>query len=61
LQLAELRYRNGAFSYLEVLDAQRSALTAQQALVQVQVQQAQNGVALYKALGGGWKAEAHGW
>ena len=54
-RLADLRYRNGAASYLDVLDAQRSLFTAQQAVVQVQAQQAQNLVTLYKALGGGWK------
>ena len=54
-KLADLRYRNGASSYLDVLDAQRSLLNAQQAVVQVQAAQMQNQVALYKALGGGWK------
>lgn len=53
-KLADLRYRNGASSYLDVLDAQRSLYTAQLALVQVQTAQVQNRVALYKALGGGW-------
>jgi multidrug efflux system outer membrane protein len=54
--LVELRYRNGAASHLELLDAQRSLLAAQQALVQVQALQAQNAAALYKVLGGGWTA-----
>lgn len=54
LRLADLRYRNGASSYLEVLDAQRALFAAQQAVVQVQAAQLQNQVALYKALGGGW-------
>ena len=54
--LSDLRYRNGAASYLEVLDAQRSLFLAQLATVQVQAQQVQNGVLLYKALGGGWTA-----
>ena len=53
-RLADLRYRNGASSYLDVLDAQRSLFTAQQSLVQVQAQQVQNLVTLYKVLGGGW-------
>jgi outer membrane protein, multidrug efflux system len=53
-RLADLRYRNGAASYLDVLDAQRSLFTARQAVVQVQLQQAQNLVTLYKVLGGGW-------
>jgi len=52
--LADLRYRNGAASYLDVLDAQRSLFSAQQALVQVQALQAQNLMTLYKVLGGGW-------
>ncbi|MGP1679650.1 MAG: efflux transporter outer membrane subunit [Burkholderiales bacterium] len=54
-KLADLRYRNGAASYLDVLDAQRSLFAAQQALVQAQAQRAQNQVSLYKVLGGGWK------
>ncbi len=56
-KLADLRYRNGASSYLDVLDAQRSLLAAQQAVVQVQAAQVQNQVALYRVLGGGWAAE----
>jgi len=54
-RLADLRYRNGVASYLDVLDAQRSLFAAQQALVQAQAQQVQNQVTLYKVLGGGWK------
>jgi len=54
-KLADLRYRNGAASYLDVLDAQRSLFAAQQAALQVQALQAQNAVSLYKVLGGGWK------
>ena len=57
-KLADLRYRNGASSYLDVLDAQRSLFTAQQAIVQVQAAQVQNLVTLYKALGGGWTEPA---
>ena len=55
LRLADLRYKNGAASYLDVLDAQRSLFTAQQAVVQVQAAQVQNLVTLYRVLGGGWK------
>ncbi len=58
-RLADLRYKNGAASYLDTLDAQRSLYTAQQALLQVRAQQLQNAVALYRALGGGW-SEADG-
>ena len=59
-KLADLRYRNGAASYLDVLDAQRALFTAQQAVVQVQAARVQNLVTLYKVLGGGWTDEARG-
>ncbi len=55
-RLVELRWRNGATSSLERLDAQRSLFAAQQALVQQQALAAQNLTALYRVLGGGWKA-----
>ena len=53
-RLSDLRYRNGVASYLELLDAQRALFVAQLAVVQVQEQQVQNLVQLYRALGGGW-------
>ncbi|MDH5538796.1 MAG: efflux transporter outer membrane subunit [Rhizobacter sp.] len=53
-RLSDLRYRNGAASYLEVLDAHRALYAARQAVVQLQTLQAQNQLALYKVLGGGW-------
>ena len=57
-RLADLRYRAGAASYLDALDAQRSLFVAQQALVQTRALQLQNLVALYRVLGGGWKDDA---
>jgi multidrug efflux system outer membrane protein len=56
VRLSDLRYRNGAASYLDLLDAQRSLFAAQQALVQLQALGLQNSVALYRVLGGGWSA-----
>ena len=56
-RLTELRYRNGASSYLEVLDAQRSLFAAQQAVLQLQAQAQQNLATLYRVLGGGWTAD----
>jgi NodT family efflux transporter outer membrane factor (OMF) lipoprotein len=53
LRLARLRYEGGVASYLDLLDAQRSLFTAQQALVQTRLQRLQNQVQLYRALGGG--------
>jgi multidrug efflux system outer membrane protein len=54
-RLAELRYRNGVASFLDVLDAQRSLFAAQQNLALSQLALQQNQVALYRALGGGWQ------
>jgi len=56
-KLADLRYRAGAASYLDVLDAQRALFSSQQGLVQVQAARVQNLVTLYKVLGGGWSGE----
>lgn len=57
VRLAELRYRNGVASSLDVLDAQRSLFAVQQGLAQTRLAQLQNQVVLYKVLGGGWKQE----
>ncbi len=54
MRLAELRFRNGVASSLELLDAQRAQFAAQQQVAQIRLAQQQNQVALYKALGGGW-------
>jgi multidrug efflux system outer membrane protein len=54
--LSDLRYRNGAASYLDLLDAQRSLFSAQQGAVQANLQRLQNQVTLYRVLGGGWTA-----
>lgn len=56
-RLAELRYRNGVASFLDVLDAQRSLFATQQAVAQTRLALQQNRVALYAALGGGWSSE----
>jgi len=55
-RLADLRYQNGASSYLDVLDAQRALFLVQQGVVVAQAAQVQNLVTLYKVLGGGWTA-----
>jgi len=54
-KLSNLRYQNGIASQLDLLDAQRSLFTAQQAVVQTRLAQLQSQVTLYKVLGGGWK------
>ncbi|WP_290574208.1 efflux transporter outer membrane subunit [Algiphilus sp.] len=51
---AELRYDGGASDFLDVLDAQRAQLEAEDRFVQARLETAASLVALYKALGGGW-------
>ena len=53
-ELAEIRYRNGIDSYLEVLTAEEDLYSAQQVLVQVQFARLSNLITLYQALGGDW-------
>lgn len=53
-RLAELRFRAGTVDFLTVLDAQRSIISTDDAVVQAQLSQLAALVDLYKALGGGW-------
>jgi len=55
LRLSELRYRYGTTPYLQVLDAQRSYLSAQQSEVSARADQLRSLIFLYRALGGGWQ------
>ena len=55
-KLADMRYKNGVASYLDLLDAQRALFATRQAAVQIGLTRLQNRVLLYKALGGGWTA-----
>jgi multidrug efflux system outer membrane protein len=50
-QLADARYRAGAESYLQALDAQRTLYTARRSLVLAQRTRAESLVALYRVLG----------
>jgi multidrug efflux system outer membrane protein len=52
LRLVTARYREGIDPFLTTLDAQRSAYTAERALVAARLAQGRNGVALYRSLGG---------
>ncbi|MDE1146500.1 MAG: efflux transporter outer membrane subunit [Azospirillaceae bacterium] len=52
--LAGTRYRYGADNFLTVLDAQRTQLEAEDQQAQSRIQVAQDMVAAYRALGGGW-------
>jgi multidrug efflux system outer membrane protein len=55
VRLSIMRYKGGTTNYLEVLDGQRSLFAAQLTLAQVQGNEFQSLVQLYKALGGGWQ------
>lgn len=55
---AERRYLHGVSSYLDVLDAQRELFNAQLDLSRTEQDELGAVVQLYKALGGGWSAEA---
>ncbi len=54
-RLSDARYRAGVDSYLGLLDAQRALYGAELDLIGVRLSEASSRVALYKALGGGWK------
>jgi multidrug efflux system outer membrane protein len=54
--LAGQRYRSGIVSYIEVIDANRDALSAERANAQLTGQRLIASVQLIKALGGGWDA-----
>ena len=54
LRLAELRYRSGVVSYLEILDAQRQLYSAETERIQAELTRRNAAIALYLALGGGW-------
>ena len=56
LRLADVRYRGGAASYLEVLDADTRRFNAQLGLADAQFQELSSLVEIYRALGGGWSA-----
>lgn len=54
--LAQMRYDAGYVAYIEVIDAQRTALSIERTSTQLSAQRLTARVALIKALGGGWSA-----
>ncbi|MGN6581891.1 MAG: efflux transporter outer membrane subunit [Bordetella sp.] len=52
--LSQTQYREGAVSYLDVLDADRTALQQQRASAQLDGDRARTVINLIRALGGGW-------
>ena len=55
-RLARTRYDGGIVDFLEVLDAERTQLQAEDQLAQSRTDAMTSLVAVYKALGGGWEA-----
>ncbi len=55
LRLAEVRYREGADDLLSVLDAQRTLFDAQDQLALTRLDRLEASVAMFRALGGGWR------
>ncbi|HET6468390.1 MAG TPA: efflux transporter outer membrane subunit [Geminicoccaceae bacterium] len=52
--LAEARFREGAIGLIELLDAQRTLFSSEDALAAARLDRLASLVALYRALGGGW-------
>jgi outer membrane protein TolC len=55
---ANLRYKGGIVTYLEVVATQNAALSARLTAVDIDIRQATATVQLVKALGGDWQADA---
>jgi multidrug efflux system outer membrane protein len=58
VRLSNLLYENGLAEFLDVINAQRSLFSSEDALVQSDRTIATNLISLYKALGGGWEQPA---
>jgi multidrug efflux system outer membrane protein len=57
-EVARARYERGVSTYLDVTDAQRSALAADRAAAQIRTQRLLATVAVARALGAGWTEQA---
>ena len=56
--LARQRFEGGLIDFLEVLDAERTALSAELLLSQSRTDVATSLIAVYKALGAGWEDQS---
>jgi multidrug efflux system outer membrane protein len=54
-RLARMRFQSGLVDFLQVLDAERTQLEAEDRLAQSRTDAATSLIAVYKALGGGWE------
>ncbi|MDD2558653.1 MAG: efflux transporter outer membrane subunit [Desulfuromonadaceae bacterium] len=58
VRISRLQFEAGTTNYLQVLDAERSLFTGRLSLAQTKYDLLVAGVSVYKAMGGGWIAEA---
>ncbi len=58
LRATQERWAAGLASQFDLEDARRSALAARAALLDLEREQVESAIALYRALGGGWKEDA---
>ena len=58
--LAQKRFEGGLIDFLEVLDAERTALSAELLLSQGRTDAATSLIGVYKALGAGWEVSEPG-
>lgn len=58
LRLAQVQYKGGLMPYLQVIDAERTLLTAELSAAQILNQRLISSVLLIKSLGGGWDMRA---
>jgi multidrug efflux system outer membrane protein len=56
-RLADIRYRGGATSYLELLDSDTRMFSAELGVTQAELSELLSLVQVYRALGGGWKPQ----
>jgi multidrug efflux system outer membrane protein len=56
-RLADIRYRGGATSYLEVLDSDTRMFSAELGVTQAELSELLSLVQVYRALGGGWQPQ----
>jgi multidrug efflux system outer membrane protein len=56
-RLAEIRYRGGATSYLEVLDSDTRMFSAELGVAQAELNELRALVQIYRTLGGGWEQQ----
>ena len=57
-ELARLQFDQGRVDYLQVLDAERSLFSAELEMVQKEIDLLGSLISVYKAMGGGWIAQA---